>query len=453
MKKNNNNIPLNYKEKSFSRISFLCSVIVLAVLLLLFYEIDYVTIRRPAIEAGEAAKKAQEEQETAAREPVVTTATIVAVGNTSFSGSIIDSGIRESEDWNYDHLFANVRQKTESADLAFIGQESTMTTDHETAMYDEVTPAEVGTAMADAGFDAVAASTNHVMDNGSDYIRETLSFWQNHHPDVKILGVHDTSSGDSRIQTFVINDITISVLNYSYGMVREGGQQGYRVDTLNTTAVASDLQTARENSDFVIVLPHWGNELESMPTEYEKEWAAFFLEHGVDVVIGSHPYVLQPYGRLSDDSGNEMVIFYSLGNFITSRQSLSQVLGGMAEFTLEKTVSENGTTLRVVSPRLEPLVMHYSDSTESYGSYLLSDYTSDLANAHSIQDSSEFSVDLLKEEFEKVMSMNVAPSEKTTYMDLFFDTAGSMTDQYGNPVDDTESVTASDYFQQAGQSS
>ncbi len=453
MRKNNNNIPLNYKEKSSSRISLLCSVIVLAVLVLLFYEIDYATIRRPAIEAGEAAQKAQEEKETAAREPVVTTASIVAVGNTSFSGSVINSGITESGDWNYDHLFANVRQKIESADLAFVGQESTMTTDHETAMYDEVTPAEVGTAMANAGFDAVAASTNHVTDNGYDYIQETVNFWQNNHPEVKILGVHDTRSGDSRIQTFVVNDITIAVLNYSYGMIREGGQQSYRIDTLSTAAVAEDLQTARENSDFVIVLPHWGSELESMPTEYEKEWAAFFLKYGVDVVIGSHPYVLQPYGRLSDDSGNEMAVFYSLGNFITSRQSLSQVLGGMAEFTLEKTVSESGTTLRVVSPRLEPLVMHYSDSTESYGSYLLSDYTSDLANAHSIQDSSEFSVEQLKEEFEKIMSINVTPSEKTVYMDLFFDTAGSMTDQYGNPVEDTESVTASDYFQQAGQSS
>lgn len=439
MKKDKKNIPLNYTEKSYSRISFLCSVAVLAVLVLLFRQIDYTTIRKPAIEAGKAAIKAREEAETAAKEPVVTEATVVAVGNTSFSGSVIDSGIRESEDWNYDHLFANVRQEIEGADLAIVGQESTMTTDHEIAMYDQVTPVEVGTAMAGAGFDIVAAATNHVTDNGYDYIKDTLSFWNTSHPEVSVLGVEDTRSDAQPFRTFQINDISISVLNYCYSMNRGEGQQSYKVDSLNTVQVAADIQKAREVSDFVIVLPHWGQELGSEPSEYERQWAAFFLDQGVDVVIGSHPYVLQPYGVLSDDSGHETVVFYSLGNFITSRQSADQVLGGMARFTLEKTVSEEGTVLRVVSPEVVPLVMHYSDSQESYGSYLLKDYTDELAAYHVIQESSEeFTVKALQEEFKKVMSANVAPSVKTDVLDMYFDTEGNMTDQYGNYMGDGE---------------
>lgn len=447
--KNNNNIPLNYREKNNSRISLLCSVIVLAVLVLLFYEIDYTTIRRPAREAGEAARKANLEKQAAAREPVVTTATVVAVGNSSFSESIISSGITESGDWNYDHLYANIRKKIENADLALVGQESTMTTDHDTARSAQITPVEVGTAMADAGFDAVAASTNHVTDSGNEYIQETMNFWQTSHPEVKMLGVHDASSRDARFQTFEINNISIAVLNYSYPMIREG-EQTFQIDMLNTSQVESDIQAARDSCDFVIVLPHWGNEQESMPTEYEKQWAAFFLQQGVDVVIGSHPYVLQPYGRLSDNSGNEMVVFYSLGNFITSRQSLSEILGGMAEFTLEKTVTVNGTTLRVLSPRLEPLVMHCSSTENS--SYLLSDYTDELAASHNIFGSTGLSVEKLEEEFKKIMSINVTPSEKTTYLDLYFDSSGHMTDQYRNTIEDTDSITASEYFKQLGQS-
>lgn len=445
--KKKSNIPLNYREKSNSRISLLCSVIVLAVLVFLFYEIDYATIRRPAREAGEAAQKATMEKEAAAREPVVTTATVVAAGNSSFSDSIISSGITESGDWNYDHLYAHVRQKIESADLALVGQESVMTADHDTARYSQITPVEVGTAMANAGFDAVAASTNHVADSGYEYIQETLEFWKNSQPQVTMLGVHDPSDRH-RYQTFEINNISIAVLNYSYPMIREG-EQNLRIDTLQTSQAAEDIQSARQSCDFVIVLPHWGNEQETMPTEYEKQWASFFLRQGVDVVIGTHPYVLQPYGRLSDNSGNEMVIFYSLGNFITSRQTLSQVLGGMAEFTLEKTVTVDGTTLRVLSPRLEPLVMH-SSSTEN-ASYLLEDYTDELAASHNLS-GSDFSVEKLKEEFKKILSMNVTPSEKTSYLDLYFDSSGQMTDQYRNTVEDTESITASQYFQQLGQS-
>lgn len=453
MKKNNNNIPLNYREKNASRISLLCSVGVLALLVFALHEIDYMTIRRPAIEAGKAAMEAKEEEEKAAKEPVITRVTVAAVGNSSFSQSVIESGMSDSGEWNYDSLFEHVKDRISGADLALFSQESTMTTDHEIAMYDAVTPVEVGTALASAGFDAVAASTNHVSDNGYESIEETMNFWETSHPEVKVLGVQNARSGNSRIQTFTINDITISLLNYSFNMIREGIPQGFQIDTLNTSSVSADLSAARAGSDFLIVIPHWGRELESMPTEFEKEWAAFFLKAGVDVVIGTHPYVLQPYGRLSDDAGHEMVVFYSLGNFITSRQDTSQVLGGLAEFTLEKTVSEEGTTLRVVSPKLTPLVMHYSDSTGSYGSYLLEEYTGELASSHNISADSSFTPDLLKQRFEDTMTMNVAPSEKTSYLDQYFDSEGNMTDQYGNYTEDTESITAQEYLQQKSSSS
>lgn len=62
-----------------------------------------------------------------------------------------------------------------------------------------------------------------------------------------------------------------------------------------------------------------------MPTEYEKEWANFLMEQGVDVVIGTNPNVLQPYGYLTDDAGHNMLIYYSLGNFVTGQETLKQL--------------------------------------------------------------------------------------------------------------------------------
>ncbi len=58
--------------------------------------------------------------------------------------------------------------------------------------------------------------------------------------------------------------------------------------------------------------------------------------------IGGHPHILQPYGTLSDDQGNEMLIFYSLGNFASTQQDMTGLLGGMAKFTLEKTAVNGG---------------------------------------------------------------------------------------------------------------
>ena len=58
---------------------------------------------------------------------------------------------------------------------------------------------------------------------------------------------------------------------------------------------------AKSICDCLIFVAHWGTEDETMPNEYEKQWAAFLMEQGVDVIIGGHPHVLQPYGRLSED--------------------------------------------------------------------------------------------------------------------------------------------------------
>ena len=97
-----------------------------------------------------------------------------------------------------------------------------------------------------------------------------------------------------------------------------------------------------------------------MPTEYQKQWAAFLMEQGVDVVIGGHPHVLQPYGRMSDDNGNEMLIFYSLGNFVSTQQELPELLEGMAGFTIQKSVLKGKTTVEILDATVKPMVMHYN---------------------------------------------------------------------------------------------
>ena len=70
------------------------------------------------------------------------------------------------------------------------------------------------------------------------------------------------------------------------------------------------IQKAKEVSDCIIFVAHWGTEDETMPNEYEKQWAAFLMQQGVDVIIGGHPHVLQPYGQLSDDQGHTTTVFY-----------------------------------------------------------------------------------------------------------------------------------------------
>ena len=188
-----------------------------------------------------------------------------------------------------------------------------------------------------------------------------------------------------------------------------------------------------------------------MPNEYEKQWTAFLLEQGVDVVIGGNPHVLQPYGRIFDDSGNSMLVYYSLGNFVTGQESLNKLLGGMASFTVQKTVKDGVENVEILTPELTPVVMHYDTANGEFGPYLLDDYTETLASSHSVRDiiGEEFSLSNLKNKFDEIMSMNVKPSTGTNLLNVKFDWDGNMVDKSsGDIVEDTESIQAWQYYEQ-----
>ena len=76
------------------------------------------------------------------------------------------------------------------------------------------------------------------------------------------------------------------------------------------------------------------------------------MEQGVDVVIGGHPHTLQPYGTMSDKEGHSMLIFYSLGNFVSTQESFDALLEGMGCFTIQKTVKDGQTSIEIIDPQI-----------------------------------------------------------------------------------------------------
>ena len=450
--KNRDDLPLNYKEKLNSRTSFLVSAAVLVVLCLIFNQMDYSMIRQPAAQAKKAAEAQKQKQEEAAvSEPEITTATVLAVGDNLVQPSLLASGQSESGAWNYDSVYDNLRSDIQAADIAIVNQETPFTADHNavsgTAPY--ATPTEIGDALVNAGFNVVTSATALIDDNGTSMLDETLNYWNSQQPDVALVGIHDSQS-TAEPEITEINGIKIAFLNYTFPTYSSQSDSGQNmVDTFNTTEVAAAIQKARASADCIIFSANWGKAEEPMPTEYEKEWANFLMEQGVDVVIGTNPNVLQPYGYLTDDAGHNMLIYYSLGNFVTGQETLKQLLGGMASFTIQKTAEGDQTSIEIQDATLTPLVMHYSYDNKEYRPYKLSEYTDALASSHSVRESigDEFSLENLQTKYDEIMSMNVTPSTKTTLLDVAFDSDGNMLDASGNYVEDTDSITSSVYYQ------
>ena len=474
--KKRDNLPLNYKERLNSRTSFLVSIAVLVVLCLVFNQMDYTMIRQPAAQAKKAADlQKQKEEEAAATTQEVTTATVLAVGDNLVQPSLLASGQSETDAWNYNSVYANLKSDIQAADIAMVNQETPFTTDHSavsgTAPY--ATPTEVGDALVNAGFNVVTSATALIDDNGSSMINETLNYWETSHPDVTLVGIHKSQTSTNTAKIVEINGIKIAFLDYTFpaygsqsgisdnsadttgssassgSTATSSSSKGSMIDTFNTADVAAAIKQAKSSADCVIFSANWGKTEEPMPTEYEKEWANFLMEQGVDVVIGTNPNVLQPYGYLTDDSGHNMLIYYSLGNFVTGQETLKQLLGGMAAFTIQKTVDGDQTSIQIQDATLTPLVMHYSYDTLEYAPYKLDDYTDALASAHSVRQSigDEFSLENLQTKYDEIMSMNVTPSTKTDLLDVTFDSDGNMLDSNGNYVEDNDSITSSWYYQ------
>lgn len=451
--KKNKNIPLNLREQINSRNGLIVSVIVLVLLVFIFHQMDYQMIQKPADKAAKEAALKKEEEEQAAKAPKISTASVIAVGDNLYHDALIEYGQSDSGSWNYDAIYENVKDEIEAADIAMVDQETVFTTDHNAVSgYPSfATPTEVGDALINAGFDVIESATNHIDDYGYDYIEQTLDFWKTSYPDIPVLGIHDSQEDADSIKTLEVNGITISFLDYTYGTNNPGLEdtRDYMIDTFNKNKVSSMIRKAKENSDVLIFVAHWGKELEPMPNEYEKEWAVFLMQQGVDVVIGGHPHTLQPYGRISDEEGHDMLIFYSLGNFVSTQESFDALLGGMGCFTIQKTVHNGKTSIEILDPEVKPMVMHYNKDAGVFSPYMLSDYTEELASEHELRtvlENDSFTLANLEARFQEIMSMNVKPSDRTTYLTATFSSDYEMVDSDGNMIDDVWSVSAEDYL-------
>lgn len=240
---------------------------------------------------------------------------------------------------DFDFLYENIRENIADSDVAVLNQETPLTDDP--AMYGDYprfgTPVEVGQAIVDAGFHVVTCATNHALDRGTEGLEFTKGFFQDNH--ILCLGTREEGEEVS-YETITRNGIRFALFNYTYGTNGIVPPQGQPVPVYlleEEEEIRTQIGRAREEADFVIVFAHWGTEGMEEPDAFQRRWAQVFLNSGVDVVVGTHPHALQPVEMLTGEDGRKMLVYYSIGNYISAQSEKSCVKGGMASFTVELT--------------------------------------------------------------------------------------------------------------------
>ena len=282
----------------------------------------------------------------------------VVFGDNLIHEPIYQYGLHNSDNSFY-FLYENkeIKKVIKQSDVAVINQETPLT--DEPSRYSGYprfgTPVEVGEALVEADFDVVTCATNHALDQGVAGIDFTKSFFDSH--DIMCIGIQSEKEKAYRpYEVLTKNGVRFALFNYTYGTngVMPPENKAYILHILeDEEKVKADLAAARDEADFVLVFVHWGTEYAEQPDEFQRKWSEVFLEGKADVVIGTHPHVLQPYEILRDDSGHEMLVYYSLGNYISAQQEKSCVKGGMAQFTVSLT--QDGC--KVTEYSLQPLVI------------------------------------------------------------------------------------------------
>lgn len=199
-------------------------------------------------------------------------------------------------------------------------------------------PDEYALALKDAGFDFLVTANNHSLDRGEKGLLRTLSVLQKNN--IASTGTFLNQKDRDSIRIVTVNEISFAFLNYTYGTNGKPVPKGkdYLINLIDKTALQRDIMAARnQKAEIVIVIFHYGQEYKKEPDNYQKMVNEWVWEAGGDIIIGSHPHVLQP-AESHTDSLKVIKRFtaFSLGNFISNQQWRYSDAGAVLYLTFEK---------------------------------------------------------------------------------------------------------------------
>lgn len=252
-----------------------------------------------------------------------------------------EEGYRGSGIYNFDGALTYIKEIVSKYDIAYYNQETPFAGGTPSGYPRFSTPSEFGDAMIKAGFNMISLATNHTLDKGESGVLNFYNYFKDK-DDIVYNGIADSLESRNNYIIGEKNNITYSMLSYTTstnGLPVPSGKD-YLINVYDEEQVKKDVEALRDKVDVLIVAMHWGVEYASSPNDSQKEIANYLADLGVDIVIGTHPHVLQPITWIDDT-----LVIYSLGNFISNQygtNDYNKLVGFMATWDITKTITPEG---------------------------------------------------------------------------------------------------------------
>ena len=324
-------------------------------------------------------------------EPVVTAVQGTAAGdNLLHDGLYLQAARRAQKEgrsgYDFTALYEHVFPLFSGSDLNLINAETLFSDELEPSAYPRFcSPGDAGRALYDMGFNVFFLANNHIYDKGAEGLASTMRFWDSMPEDIAVSGLSPVGE-EAPVPVLEKDGVRFAFLAFTEmtnGLPTPSGA-AYHVTLLSDEEEVRDqIERARRQADFVIVSAHWGTENTHTVSQSQRAWAQKLADWGADLILGTHPHVIQPIETVTSADGRTVPVAYSLGNFVSAQIPLDNLVGIVLRFTAEKTEWPDGRTeTEIRDLSAVPVVMHYDANFANLRLYPFSSYTEELAASH-----------------------------------------------------------------------
>lgn len=301
-------------------------VVGFGILMMLMFSIFMVFYHPP--KEAEVVSSTATQNNTVVEEKKSITIHLTAIGDAMcHSQNFKDAYQASTKSYDFSHVFTNIRQKVESADIAIGNLETTFAGAEKgySGFPTFNTPDALGYALKDMGVDVLSTANNHSLDKGYSGIVRTLDVLDE--AGISHMGTYRSLEEQNKILIKDVNGIKFAFLSFTYGTngipVPKGKE--YCINLIDETLMKRQIDQAKEEQvDVICVSMHWGDEYKIKQNKTQENLADFLFENGVDIILGSHPHVLEPMEKrtitLADGTTKDGFVIYSLGNFISAQK-------------------------------------------------------------------------------------------------------------------------------------
>ncbi len=273
---------------------------------------------------------------------------ISAVGDILCENSILEDAYdKNTNSYDFKSMFKNMSTFFADSDIT-VGTMETNFTNNEYSGYGKRNgPISFAEALKNIGIDLVSISTNHSLDYGIEGLQETKRALEGIGYDV----VGD-NLGESRVKIKTIKNTKIAFLSYTYGFENQNSKTKDELDSANiynSEIAKQDLEYAKENADYSIIIMHWGDAYSTKPNKEQQNIAKFLVENGADMILGNHASAVQKMEIMQNAEGKNVLVAYSLGNYISGEtMDISKI-----ELVLNIELRKSGETGEVVLSKVD----------------------------------------------------------------------------------------------------